>query len=342
MNILTLDFQTLFRRHERRMYLEPEENKYNDKLKKIDKNKKTILLLNEDRIRSPLSTQFYNRLEERNNFNVLQAKCGYELNFNECNADFVHVGLGYINNNIVAEINSIDKIPKIILEIGDINTFVGYKGADNYCEILKYLKIDILLFRMNYKLEVIEKLKKFISKNKCLQKTKLLYLPWGIDKRKYYSCSKKDIDVSMIMSIDKNWKFHDTRVKIADKIKQIKHIDYYIENIYGKEYIDKMARSKIFIVDTSERRWVTQKYLEASMCECMLLGEIPLYEDSIFVNKESIVELNLKHFKDDIEYYLKKDKLRTKIASKCKENILKYNDIDIICDRYEKFLSEKL
>jgi len=172
---------------------------------------------------------------------------------------------------------------------------------------------------------------------KMLPNLKVIQIPWPIDTKKYKDYRRKrDIDVSMICSIGDTWKYHDLRRAFRDTIMGM-NIKKVVGQHYGNEYIDYLNRSKIFVVESSARGALTQKYVEGIACGCLLIGTLPyqvepfLLEDGVsFVRAETPAELEQK-----IKYYLQHPSERKKIIREAKRRI-KAHRLQRVVKQFEK------
>lgn len=84
----------------------------------------------------------------------------------------------------------------------------------------------------------------------------------------------KDIDVSFLCSLNTP-----LRKKIREEIIEVcdeRKIKYMVGDYWGDDYYNILLRSKTFFV-SSERKALTQKYFEAILCGCTIIGDVPIY-----------------------------------------------------------------
>jgi len=83
----------------------------------------------------------------------------------------------------------------------------------------------------------------------------------------------KNIDIAFMASI------FDTRIKLAEDIKKVAAAQKWtsaVGEFWGQKYVYLMARSRVVYCDCS-RKCLTQKYIEAALCGCVIIGDVPLY-----------------------------------------------------------------
>lgn len=133
---------------------------------------------------------------------------------------------------------------------------------------------------------------------------KIELLPWYIDPKRFKPKNKK-IDVSFIYM--KNHKrLGANRDQISEKVQ--KHcnknkLSYKIGEYWDNEYQNIVTSSKALVVDGS-RFCLTQKYIEASLSNCLIVGEKPLKPTNEIktINLESVNSKNIDNFNDIITY----------------------------------------
>lgn len=137
-------------------------------------------------------------------------------------------------------------------------------------------------------------------------KDKLYLLPWYIDPYRFIP-DEKTIDMSFVCTININRIGRDRKKMSEDILKycqenELKHVigEYYFDN-----YIKIITKSKTMVVDGS-RNCLTQKYIEAALSNCLIIGEKPESPPNNFItislesydksnNYNDIIEFNRKY-----------------------------------------------
>lgn len=221
-------------------------------------------------------------LAQMDMYQVLSEKYDVEFATNENlmtlvsqnNYDFLYLGIyhpwcGILN---LEEILKINKKP-VIIDQADNEGFMARKKSkiiydDNSILLSRYLPNDKL---------------------SNLWKDKLYLFPWYINPDRFIP-QEKSIDVSFICTINI------VRLGVNRK-KMSLDIYNYCENNglshkigeYFDEYNDLITKSKVMIIDGS-RYCLTQKYIEAALSNCIIVGQKPTSppNDFITINLESI------------------------------------------------------
>lgn len=173
-------------------------------------------------------------------------------------------------------------------------------------------------------------------------------LPWVIRKGDYteFDPEKKDIDICFVSTITPGYDYHKRRLRILNNLLSLKKIrpdlksyisapPFYPENaVYGEDYKKILARSKIFIVEGSDRFCLTQKYLEAGISGCVLIGDRPKYpEKNIFVENDIMIEIDPTdpdQLDRSINSVLEKYKNFHALPKKCIDTIIRCHDPEIV------------
>lgn len=294
--------------------------------------------------KSPLADLFYEHL---NGFEVIYETDPMasipeivEKKLGGVNPDFVlcgytyHYGLllhsRYMNRNNI----------KFIFTLGDIEC---YEKQELPRLILKRVKCDYLLTNLlGVDWELAEIRKEFAE----LRHSITLQVPWAIDPKKYPDKGQeRDIDVAFICSIDDDSGFHDNRKVIRQILEKITSYKVVIGNYYGDEYVDILNRSKIFVVESSERGAMVQKYLEGASCGAMLIGEIPHKDPTIFEDGVSIGDIYAGRYDNFLEekvlYYLTHQNELREISRECRKRVLKRYDVSKIAKEFEEIIMVK-
>lgn len=299
-----------------------------------------MFIFAEKRARSPLETHFLNALNHVNS--PFEIKWFTEPHLNVIDLfrrwgfpDIVYIGIGYGNKNLIYALNAIGNRSFVVFEIADYQCFSTEK--DDGAQFFKYLQnapIDMFVSKnidipdsTNYLINYIHSINNF-------RNAKLIFSPWTIDMAQYAHNKTKDIDVAFICSINPGWCYHAERVKIREVIKTL-NCKTYIGNVYGVVYTDILQRSKIFIVDTSMRHGLSQKYLEGTACGCMLIGDIP-HNSIVFEDKKSMVGATCDNLQAKIKKYLANDKQRQKITNEAADRVSRLCSLTEARDRLEQ------
>jgi hypothetical protein len=115
--------------------------------------------------------------------------------------------------------------------------------------------------------------KKLVEHKKRNHPVKVELLPWYINPNRF-CLSEKDIDVSFVASMNT-----DRRRKTSEEVKAIcekNNWSCFAGVCYGEEYANILSRTKVFVAECG-RKCLTQKYMEASLSGCTLVGDIPIY-----------------------------------------------------------------
>jgi len=191
----------------------------------------------------------------------------------------------------------------LIVDQADTEFFMQDNSRKQKIEFSRYFQgKKILLDKLSS-----DVLKKFADKNNFI----LLKLPWMIKPEDYkeIDLTAKDIDVSFISTINYGSEFHVKRVEILNNLlilqKQRPDLKFYISAppfypkniVYGDDYKKILNRTKIFIAEGSNRLCMTQKYLEAGLAGCLIVGDKPIYpENNIFIKNDLMIETDLTDY----------------------------------------------
>lgn len=315
------------------------------------KERPIILTIDEPRIRSPLQDIYYNYVSRPNGpLNIIiDRRVHYPVEsiindrLNGKKPDYIYWGFA-LGTSITKSANYINSnnIP-VIVDIGDVECFVsGGKYSEHNLKNV-HVKFIVAKWRKTDNYHALDKLNGFISKKDWLKYTKIIYAPLGINPETYEDRKlERDIDVSLICSINNKYKYHENRRKINKILRNIDDkINIKIGNVWGDEYITTLFRTKIFIVDGSGRCAMTQKYLEGAACGAMLLGDIPCTAKDILVDKISIVDTkDYSKIDKQIKYYLEHDNEREAIAKEGQRRIFDYYGLDKTTKEFEDIIMD--
>ncbi len=303
--------------------------------------KKNILIIDICHRRDTFQWNIYKKLRQNDNFNIYICQeidgdienIMFEININKIDLIFIGIYHGvflensieYIRrNNIPCIIDSADNEELINNE--KMPYFIG-SGIIN-AVITKYLPSPEFTDFFN---------------NLSYDVSKLYCIEWGIEPVE--NIKVKDIDVAFICSIEDNWKYHEYRKIIKEILESLEGFKMFTENVWGDEYRDILMRSKIFIVEGSMRKSMTQKYLEAGISGCFLIGERPIiptiayenFNDSTMTEVTDLNELN-----GVIVNSLNNTKLVQGKTNNCIKMIKEKFNINEKVARYEELFNEIL
>ena len=135
-------------------------------------------------------------------------------------------------------------------------------------------------------------------------KGKLFLLPWYINPDRFIP-QEKTIDVSFVCMINIKRLGTDRKKMSQDILKYCENngLNYIIGEYFGENYRKIITASKAMVVDGS-RLCLTQKYIEASLSNCLIIGEHPISPE----NEIKTVELNMinsktiNDFNENVQY----------------------------------------
>lgn len=214
----------------------------------------------------------YSVLQEK--YDIIYSNPNNLIDFvKEDNYDYLYLGIYHpwcgISN--LEEILKINKKP-VIIDQADNEGFIARKNSK-----IIYTENSILLSRYLPN----ERLSNF-------WKGKLMLLPWYINPDRFLP-QEKIIDLSFVCTINIK-RLGADRKKMSLDIKQY-CMDNSLKCAIGenyKEYSDIITKSKAMVIDGS-RYCLTQKYIEAALSNCLIIGEKPTSpeNDLITIDLES-------------------------------------------------------
>jgi hypothetical protein len=133
---------------------------------------------------------------------------------------------------------------------------------------------------------------------------KLFLLPWYINPDRFIP-QEKTIDLAFVCTININRIGNDRKVMSENILKYSKenNLNSIIGQYYGDNYRKIITSSKAMIIDGS-RYCMTQKYIEAALSECIIIGESPTSPPNKLITY-NIEEVNIKNidlYKSDIKF----------------------------------------
>jgi len=298
-----------------------------------------VLILDRERYRSPLLTEFQEYLVNHSFKDIVFIKGDLAISLeenvknklNDVAPDAIYYGFyptTYINDNIdyIVKHNI-----KIIAETTDNWSFgegEQYLGMDK-------AKISMLIYRTKYS---VGRVKKYILQEERLKECKLIYSPWSSCPEKYKNLEIKDrdIDISFIGTMYGSRPFY--LINLLQNSSALKGLEGINRNltiysglIYGNNYLDILSRSKITIlVDVKDT--ILQKHIEAAMSGCLILGEIPVEGKEIFKNNISIGEISKAKLSMGMPFINDKSEL-FRVAKHYLENIDELKRVSEECRR---------
>lgn len=202
--------------------------------------------------------------------------------------DYLYLGLYHTwcgVKNLASILKNVNK--PIIIDQADNEGFIARISKNNF-----YPKNSILL-------------SKYLPNDRLSQVwgDNLYLLPWYINADRFIS-NKKEIDVSFICTMEIN-RLGNDRKKIGENVEKYckkNHLTYKIGQDFNN-YIDLITKSKVMVIDGS-RFCLTQKYLESSLSNCIIVGEKPISPpNDLIVRKLEDINLDtIDKFSGDIFY----------------------------------------
>jgi hypothetical protein len=182
--------------------------------------------------------------------------------------DYLYLGIyhpwcGKINWDLVFSLN---KKP-IIIDQADNEGFLARKISK-----FNYGENSILLSRYLPN----ERLRKFWKGKLCL-------LPWYINPERFIP-REKQIDISFVCMININ-RLGADRKKMSEDILKYSEDNKLIHKIgqyWGENYSNVITSSRAMVIDGS-RYCVTQKYIEAALSKCLIIGQKPTSPENDFI-----------------------------------------------------------
>jgi len=169
--------------------------------------------------------------------------------------------------------------------------------------------------------------------------TDIVHIPWGITPEKV--TTEKDIDVSFLCTISKDYIFHRQREKIYGILQGMQRnsdLNIVIGSCFDAVYKEILQRSKVFIVEGSSRVSLTFKYLEGANAECLLVGDVPVipdYAHSLY--KDCMVEVTDWNLLPEV---IEANINETQKQKHCKAMITEHFNFDKIVEMYKRELCE--
>lgn len=161
----------------------------------------------------------------------------------------------------------------------------------------------------------------------------LLLSPWALNHESVYANRKfnpvRNIDVAHICTItplDPNHMRRQAYRSVIDALPG--SIVRWTKPVYSDQYYDTLARSKICVIDSNDTGFVTQKYVEAAIYGCMVIGDLPRYDPVVFKDGESMAAANPGNLQEKVLYYAEHDAEREYIAEELRTRIIMHYNLD--------------
>ena len=135
-------------------------------------------------------------------------------------------------------------------------------------------------------------------------KGKLFLLPWYINPNRFIP-QEKTIDISFVCMINIRRLGSDRKQMSQDILKYCEEngLSYVIGEYFGDNYRKIITSSKAMVIDGS-RMCLTQKYIEASLSNCIIIGEHPTSPENEIktIELNMINSKNINDFNDNVQY----------------------------------------
>jgi hypothetical protein len=126
------------------------------------------------------------------------------------------------------------------------------------------------------------------------------WLPWYVNPDRFPVTGNKKYDLSFICSM------YGRRKELAENMKGwavINNKSVIVGEYFGERYAEIMAQSYMVYMECG-RQCLTQKYIEASLCNCVLVGDKPHYPENELEVHSSVPE-NYTNMFSNREYVLR-------------------------------------
>jgi len=106
--------------------------------------------------------------------------------------------------------------------------------------------------------------------------TSVMPLPWYINPERVSQRGNKTNDIAFICTQ------HGKRIKIATEIKEMAKVNGWkciTGEYYGPLNIELLGKTRVSVIECG-RKCLTQKYIESALCQCTIVGDVPIYPPS--------------------------------------------------------------
>lgn len=320
---------------------------------------KTILLMSGSYKRSQLMETYYKELGKH--FNIVRNHATMipveqVCKENDIMPDYIYWGFGmgdgmdksadWINEN---------NIP-VIIDSGDPDFFTTENRYSFLFWRIKTIKYVIARWPKTEGYELEERTVKFMRTGfeavdityeqyghlpeTFLSRAELIHVPWAIDPEDYPEpdYDNKDIDVTFMCSMGgAGMMRHMNRYRVYDDLLKLRNVNLRIGNFWDEQYINTLERTKIFIVEGSGIKFLTQKYLEAAMRGCLLMGDIPFCGGDTFNYGTMVDAGDWSGLSELVTVFLRKWDMVCTPAVDCRERVIEnFHVTDAVKDIVER------
>lgn len=120
--------------------------------------------------------------------------------------------------------------------------------------------------------------------------TSVVSLPWYINPKRVLQRGNKTNDVAFMCTQ------YGKRIKIATEIREMSKVNGWTcitGEYYGPLNIELLGKSRVSVIECA-RKCLTQKYIEAALCGCTIVGDTPIYPASDIKMYDSNLTSNLE------------------------------------------------
>jgi len=205
-------------------------------------------------------------------------------------------------------LGDITDIPKALIQIDyalGIDNYKGFAKIENINKLINMNKPD-LMFATS-------------TSNVAAMKTtfdtdRAFILPFSVDINTYKNMNlKRTIDAMAVYSTNSD--VYPNRRKVQNILKQM-NISHFTNRVIHTGYVRKLNQSKMFIISNNINKRLSMKYTEAMACGALVLADEPedLEIQGFKDGQHLVIYESFEDLKSKIQYYLKHDSEREKIA----------------------------